>query len=189
MSHSIRSMARRALIFTCLFGGSISSSWAEEAFTLSSPDFQDQGRLPLASKCHRDGGQGLSPSLQWRSAPEGTKSFALVMHHYPRGTVEGRDAPSQYWLLWNIPADVHALPPGNPDSIGDEGADKDERGVGYTPPCSPGTATHAYTITLHALDATPDALGDKDDSAADWSTVMDAIEGHVIASSALTFVN
>lgn len=189
MKTPTHSIASKLLLCACLFGGLSSTGHAGDSFTLSSPDFQDRGRLPLSGKCHRDGGQGLSPQLDWTSAPAGTQSFALVMHHYPRGTVEGKDEPSQYWLLWNIPSDVHSLSLGNPESIGDVGADKDRRGVGYTPPCSPGAATHSYTITLYALDAAPDQLPTKDDPAVNWATVMSAIDGKVIASSALSFVN
>ena len=96
-------------------------------FTLTSPELTDGGLLPADLKCTRDGGDGVTPPLQWTYVPAGTKSLALIMHHYPRGTREGVDAPSQYWLLWNIPADTRALPRGNPASIGDEGADKDEK--------------------------------------------------------------
>lgn len=188
MRRSTQLIGKHALFCVCLFG-SMSNVSADEQFTLSSPDIQEQGRLSLDGKCHRDGGKGLSPALEWSLAPEGTQSFALVMHHYPRGTVIGRDDPSQYWLLWNIPADVHSLSPGNPESLGNEGADKDRRRVGYTPPCSPGGTTHSYTITLYALNAPPQELGSTDDPAVDWADVMDAIEGKVIASSALSFLN
>ncbi|ASJ73329.1 hypothetical protein IMCC3135_16235 [Granulosicoccus antarcticus IMCC3135] len=185
----MQSIWKQTLLCACLFNGTISLSLADESLTLSSPDFQDQGRLSLSSKCHRDGGQGLSPALDWTTAPEGTQSFVVMMQHYPKGSVEGRDAPSHYWSLWNIPADVHSLPSGNPESTGDEGADKDNRGVGFTPPCSPGTATHSYTITLYALNAAPVALGSKDSPDADWSAVMNAIEGKVLATSTLSFLN
>lgn len=189
MSAPLLSRGKQTLLCACLFGSSVLPSPADEPFTLSSPDFQNHGKLPLSSKCHRDGGQGLSPALGWTSAPEGTTSFVVVMHHYPRGTVEGRDAPSHYWSLWGIPADVHSLPTGNPNSIGNEGADKDNRGVGFTPPCSPGAVTHSYTISLHALSSDPIALGTMDNPDADWSVVMDAIEGKVLATSTLTFLN
>ena len=181
-------IGKQALFCVCLCG-SMSNVSADEQFTLSSPDIQEQGTLSLGGKCQRDGGKGLSPPLEWSSAPAGTQSFALVMHHYPRGTVIGRDDPSQYWLLWNIPADVRSLSAGNRESLGNEGADKDRRGVGYTPPCSPGGATHSYTITLYALNAAPQALGSTDDPGVDWADVMTAIEGKVIASSALSFLN
>lgn len=158
-------------------------------FTLTSPALEDGGRLPADLKCTRDGGEGLSPPLEWTGLPDGTKSLALIMHHYPRGTVEGRDAPSQYWLLWNIPADTQAIPKGNPASIGDEGSDKDGNFTGYTPPCSPGAAVHEYTITLYALDAAPDTLPDHDSIAVDWAAMITAIEGTVIDQSSLTFRN
>lgn len=189
MSNPIETMGKQVLLCACLFSSGVSLSVADDQFTVSSPDFEEHGMLPLTSKCQRDGGQGLSPALDWTSAPEGTQSFVLMMHHYPRGTVEGKDVPSHYWSLWNIPADVHSLSLGNPESTGNEGADKDNRGVGFTPPCSPGKATHSYTISLFALNAAPDALGTEDAPEADWSAVMDAIEGKVIATSTLTFLN
>jgi len=124
---------------------------AQDSFMLTSPAIVDGGMLPADLKCTRDGGDGVTPPLAWSAVPDGTKSLALIMHHYPRGRVEGVDAPSQYWLLWNIPPETQALPRGNPASIGDEGADKDERRTGYTPPCSPPGSMHEYTITLYAL--------------------------------------
>jgi hypothetical protein len=45
------------------------------------------------------------------------------MHHYPRGTVAGVDAYSQYWLLWNISADSTDIPVAIPRHLGVEGAD------------------------------------------------------------------
>ena len=188
MSSPILSVGKQGLLGACLFSSSVSLSLADEHFVLSSPDFRDQGMLPLNCKCQRDGGSGLSPALDWTSAPEDTQGFWLMMHHYP-GAPIGQDDPSHYWSLWNVPADVHSLSLGNTKSTGNVGADKDHRGVGYTPPCSHGGATHSYTMTLYALNTAPDTLGTEDDPAVDWSTVMRAIEGKVIASSALTFRN
>ncbi len=131
---------------------------AQEELTLSSPVLEDQSMLPADLKCERDGGDGLSLPLTWSGVPEGTQSFALAMTHYPRGTEPGRDDPSHYWLLWDIPGDARQLPRGNLSSIGHEGADKDQHRVGYTPPCSPGNQQHEYTITLHALSTPPQTL-------------------------------
>lgn len=129
------------------------------------------------------------PPLAWSAVPEGTQSLAVIMQHYPRGKVPGTDAPSQYWLLWNIPEDTTAIPRGNPTSIGDEGADKDERRTGYTPPCSPPGARHEYTITLYALNAAPDALPANDNQQVDWIEITQAIEPLIISSSSFTFWN
>lgn len=161
----------------------------QQGFTLTSPALTEGGVLPADLKCTRDGGDGVTPPLQWETVPEGTESLAIIMHHYPRGTVEGVDAPSQYWLLWNIPAETRALPRGNPASIGDEGADKDERRTGYTPPCSPGGSQHEYTITLYALDSPLDTLPAQDDADVDWSSMTKAMEDKIIGASSITFKN
>jgi Raf kinase inhibitor-like YbhB/YbcL family protein len=162
---------------------------SSSGLTLSSPLFEDQGTLPADLKCTRDGGDGLSPPISWEGAPANTKSFAVIMHHYPKGRVEGVDNPSHYWLVWNIPADTHSFSRGNVESIGNEGGDKDKRYVGYTPPCSPGNVTHSYTITVYALDSDTIALGNQDDIEVDWLALTGAIEGHVLDSSSLTFNN
>ncbi|PZX12718.1 YbhB/YbcL family Raf kinase inhibitor-like protein [Celeribacter halophilus] len=185
----MRSPFLLAAAFLTMLNGIAVGAAAEPVFILTSPALEEDGHLPADLKCTRDGGEGLSPPLEWTGIPAGTKSLALIMHHYPRGTVKGRDAPSQYWLLWNIPTDTQAIPKGNPASIGDEGSDKDGNFTGYTPPCSPGAAVHEYTITLYALDAAPDTLPDLDSVAVDWGKMMTAIEGTVIDQSSLTFRN
>ncbi len=166
---------------------------AQERFTLTSPALVDGGALPPDLRCTRDGGDGLSPPVNWTTPPAGTNGFAIIMHHYPRGHVEGVDAPSQYWLLWNIPADTKGIARGNPTSIGDEGADKDMRATGYTPPCAPpGRAdgpAHRYTITVYALSAPLTELPAQDDGDVDWAQMVAAMDGSVLASSALTFTN
>ena len=163
------------------------TSYAE--FELTSPVFENNGTLPADLKCTRDGGDGLSPPIAWHGAPQGTKGYAVVMHHYPQGRVAGVDTPSHYWLLWNIPASVAELPRGNPESFGNEGGDKDKRYIGYTPPCSPGNVSHEYTITVYALDSETIALGDQDDINVDWTMLTEAIEGRILESSSLTFLN
>src|SRR4051812_48134402 len=64
----------------------------------------DGGRvIPDANS---DYGDGLSPELRWSGVPAGTRAVALV--------AEDPDAPQQtpctHWLLYNLPADVNALP-------------------------------------------------------------------------------
>jgi Raf kinase inhibitor-like YbhB/YbcL family protein len=162
---------------------------AQDSFVLSSPEIADEGMLPSALKCTRDGGDGVSPPLQWSNVPAGTESLSVIMYHYPRGTVPGRDAPSQYWLLWHIPPDVRAIDRANPLSIGDEGADKDKRDTGYTPPCSPAGSVHEYTIAVYALDAALSDLPLADDISVDWETLTEAMAGHIIQSAQFSFKN
>ncbi|MBU2935616.1 MULTISPECIES: YbhB/YbcL family Raf kinase inhibitor-like protein [Pacificibacter] len=162
---------------------------AQDTFILTSPAIADGGDLPADMKCSRDGGDGLSPPLAWSGMPEGTESLAVIMQHYPRGRVEGVDAPSQYWLLWNIPPETTDLPRGNPASLGDEGADKDGRFTGYTPPCSPAGARHEYKITAYALSTPPETLPASDSLSVDWTVMTQAIQDDVIASSSFSFWN
>ncbi len=178
---------------------------AQDSFVLTSPAFQNGGSLPDDLKCERHGGDGASPPLVWGAVPAGTTSLALIMHHYPNGRVEGHDVPSHYWLLWNIPADTKELPRGNPASIGTEGSDKDKRRTGYTPPCSPlgyleslwrffGSAPspgskHKYTITLYALNAPLDMLPPQDLIEIDWAAMTKALEGRIVKSTSISFLN
>lgn len=174
------------MLICCICAG---AATAQDTFALTSPAIARGGDLPSDLKCSRYGGDGLSPPLAWSAVPEGTQSLAVIMEHYPRGKIVGTDAPSQYWLLWNIPAEATAIPRGNPTSIGDEGADKDERSTGYTPPCSPPGARHEYTITLYALNTAPGTLPANDSLQVDWPEMTQAIEPLIISSSSFTFWN
>ena len=183
------------LLPVLLCSGLAAPALAQDSFVLSSPALIDKAALPADLKCARDDGDGASPPLIWSGLPDGTKSLALIMHHYPQGTSEGVNTPSQYWLVWNIPAATRALPRGNPASIGDEGSDKDGKRTGYTPPCSPHPwwslsqePLKTYIITLYALNG-PLALPDHDDGGVDWTVMTQALQGKVIASSALSFLN
>jgi Raf kinase inhibitor-like YbhB/YbcL family protein len=183
MTYNIRTLA---ITLACFAIGGIAN--AQGDFMLTSPTINDGGDLPLDFKCTRDGGAALTPGLQWSDAPIGTESFAVIMHHYPQNTTEGVDDPSQYWLLWEIPATTTDLPAGNPNSVGHEGADKDRNITGYTPPCSPPGARHEYMITVFALDAVPE-LPKQDDISINWAEMSDAIDEHIIASSSISFWN
>lgn len=160
------------------------------AFELNSPELVDGAAMPDNLKCSRDGGSGLSPPLAWTNAPRDTGGYAIVMQHYPRGTYPGVNEPSPYWLVWNIPADAEGVGEGNPDGLGVEGSDKDNRSTGYTPPCSPaGGATHEYAIWVYALDGPLADLPAQDSIEIDWSDVMAALDGHVLNAATLTFTN
>lgn len=164
---------------------------AQDAFTISSSALVDGDPLPDDLRCTRNGGDGVSPPIAWSNPPAGTAGYAVIMHHYPKGRVEGKDTPSQYWLLWNIPADTTEIARGNPTSIGDEGSDKDERFTGYTPPCAPAgpPPPHRYTITVYALSAPLSSLPDHDDGDVDWAQMTEAMDGLVLAESSVSFTN
>lgn len=170
---------------------------AQDVLTLTSPVMASGDPLPDDLKCKRDKGDGVSPPLAWTGVPVGSQSLAVIIYHYPKGAVEGVNPPSQYWLLWNIPVGTVSIPRGNPESIGDEGSDKDGKATGYTPPCSPkpwfsfasGGPQHEYFIELFALNAPLTTLPVQDDLSVDWTALTAAMTDKVIASSRISFWN
>src|SRR5260370_28453793 len=75
--------------------------------TLTSPGFENNAEI---TKNYSGEAPDFSPPLQWSGAPQGTKSFALI--------IDDPDAPDPrapkmtwvHWVVYNIPADVHGLP-------------------------------------------------------------------------------
>ena len=153
MKHIILS----ALMASGLMGGS---------FTLQSNDLE--GQLSTAQEFNSFGcsGSNMSPQLQWKDAPKGTKSFAI--------TVYDPDAPTGsgwwHWLVVNISKDTTnistdasaqgKLPKGALETMTDYGS------AAFGGACPPqGDKAHAYIFTVHALDVEKLDVNAKSDSA------------------------
>ncbi len=108
---------------------------------VSSPAFKVGEKYPVEFTCD---GAGVSPPLEWKEAPIGTKSFALSVWHVPPG-----GGIKSYWVVYNIPRNVAGLPR-NAKGIGVDGLN-DKRRTGYDPMCSQGPGLKTYHITLYAL--------------------------------------
>lgn len=142
---------------------------------VTSKAFQEGGMIPKEYTCD---GANVSPPLAWDSAPDKTKSYALI--------VDDPDAPGKTWVHWvafNLPASAGVLPENVPaqDTIAGGGRQgtTDFRKVGYGGPCPP-TGAHRYYFKLYALD-TELAL----DSSATKDQLLKAMEGHVVAEGQL----
>ena len=111
---------------------------------LTSEAFEDGGSIPQRHTCE---GEDVSPALSWEGAPEGTASFALVVHDpdAPRGVF-------CHWLLYNIPLDVFNLPEGASTGLRYLQGRNDYGNVGFGAPCPPAGSTHRYFFRLYALD-------------------------------------
>ncbi|MFO1436810.1 MAG: YHYH protein [Verrucomicrobiaceae bacterium] len=112
---------------------------------LTSPAFADGDALPDE---FNGNGEGATPPLAWKGAPEGTQSFALVMDHIDRDSIL-----KTYWTMYDIPGSATSLPK-NSQAIGKFGATW-KRDQTYVPPHSAGGARQTYTIHLYALPAAP----------------------------------
>ncbi len=129
------------------------------AFTLTSPDLPAGQPLPQAQVFNSFGcsGANVSPRLEWKGAPAGTRSFAV--------TVYDPDAPTGsgwwHWVVFNLPATTTVLEAG----AGTPGSSKAPRGSavqsrtdfgapGFGGACPPqGDKPHRYIFTVHALKA------------------------------------
>jgi Raf kinase inhibitor-like YbhB/YbcL family protein len=125
-------------------------------FRLVSPDLVPGA--PIANSHVFNGfgcsGGNVSPALSWSNPPEGTKSFALMVHDPDAPTGSGW----WHWVVWNIPAKAQSLPAraGDPASgllpAGAVQGNTDFGSPGYGGPCPPpGDKPHRYYFRLHAL--------------------------------------
>lgn len=130
-------------------------------FQLSSPDFKQGDMLPAQFIANALGCKGgnVSPALQWVNPPEGTKSFALMVHD-PDAPTGG--AGIWHWVVVNIPASASSLEQGAGTAdgaklpAGSRQVTNDYAGLtgsaGWGGPCPPvGAKPHNYNFTLYAL--------------------------------------
>lgn len=127
-------------------------------FVLKSKDAGPHGMLGKRFEydgfgCH---GENRSPELHWSGAPAGTRSFVLTI--FDRSAVRLTKSGWWHWVMFNIPASVHALrqDAGNPGSgLAPQGSGEgltDYGTIGYGGPCPPqGDPAHEYVVTLYAL--------------------------------------
>lgn len=171
------------LLPLCL-GLFLNQAEAAEKFTLSSPTIKNMGTLPMEHVFNSFGcsGQNLSPKLEWKNAPAGTKSFAV--------TVYDPDAPTGsgwwHWVLFDIPGtatslDLNAsqvnLPEGAIQSVTDFGT------PGYGGACPPpGAKPHRYIFTIYALNTPSLGL----DAVAMPAMVGFNLQGKILGQASLT---
>ncbi len=144
---------KHILVLITLSLATLTSSMAQE-FTLQSTDLQGQLTQKQVFAGFGCTGENISPQLNWKNAPEGTKSFAI--------TVYDPDAPTGsgwwHWLVFNLPSSTTELPAnagnikaglapsGSVQSITSFGT------PGFGGACPPeGDNAHAYIFTVYAL--------------------------------------
>jgi Raf kinase inhibitor-like YbhB/YbcL family protein len=125
---------------------------------------------------HSAYGENLSPPLHWAPMP-GAGAYAIVL--------EDPDAPSAkpfvHWLIWNIPA--ASLSEGlaaTPTMASGAAQGRNDAGrIGYFGPRPP-SGIHHYHFEVFALDGPL-----KTAPGADLRTLLDAMQGHVLADGDL----
>ncbi len=166
------------------------------------------GRLDRRHSCERG---DRSPHLAWEGIPEGTESLALIVED-PASDVHGRafDVLWTHWVLYSIPPDTTELEADQaPRAILENGAKQganDYDRVQYNGPCPIPRLTFRNDIprsTREAVDAAAENRQIKPEDrpyyfrlyaldlpldlapGADRDTLLEAIDGHVLAAGEL----
>ena len=171
-------------------------------FVLTSSELIERGLIPLKyanAAWGAEGGQNLSPPLNWSGAPPGTKSFALgcVDADLPldadwfpfKDQIQPGGLPGDlfiHWVACDIAASVSELSEGAspgkmPSGICELMTSFGESGYGGPAPPK-GHKAHAYVFTLYALNV--DSLGLA--AEAGYGDFVGAMRGRVIATASLT---
>ena len=192
----------------------------ELSISFTSPVFNEKRRIPIEATCiggkvDRSGqsdkagemfargkltdsdAQNLSPPLDWADVPEGTQSFALIVHSTES---QASDEFWIHWLIWNLPADLTGLEEGIEElETLENGARQGLNGtgvVGYLGPCPPPLISrHAsvpgggsnpkqeiekYNFEVYALDTVLDLA-----PGATRQQLLEAMEGHILGAGEL----
>ncbi|GAB4133841.1 YbhB/YbcL family Raf kinase inhibitor-like protein [Thermopirellula anaerolimosa] len=126
------------------------------SFTLTSSAFESGKPIP---KKYTGEGADVSPPLEWKGVPEGTRELALIC--------EDPDAPTKepwvHWVIYKIPPETTSLPENvaktsrlsqPPGALQGKNSWPSGQTIGYRGPMPPpGHGRHHYYFRLYALDA------------------------------------
>lgn len=156
-----------------LIGLFITSTAFASKFTLTSPAFPNDGKIPTLYTCD---GDNSSPELRWNNAPTNTQSYVLILN--------SPDWPEMVylWVLYNIPNDLNSLPKAANKHLPDNIATGNNYfyETTYRGPCPPDSLVHHYVFTLYALDKTLDLP-----PGADVNEVLSQMGMHIIQETKL----
>ncbi|MBU3743168.1 MAG: hypothetical protein FGM61_01290 [Sediminibacterium sp.] len=113
-----------------------------DTFSLRGTYFTSEHEFPKLYTCDS---AGISPALQWKNTPIGTKSLAITMHHIAKDGTK-----HVYFVLYNIPPQTISIPDGV-SNLGKFGHNSMNPFAAYAPPCSKGPGQKQYIITIYAI--------------------------------------
>lgn len=143
----------------------------DDSLTISSPSFSDGGTIPITFTCDGPGG-GVSPELNWVSAPSGTQSFFLLV-------IDIDASDFVHWGVKSIPATTTGAAQST-DPAGGTNLPNSWGNPYYQGPCPPlADAAHTYEFTIYALDI--DAL-----TSATVSEALTELSTHILEQHTIT---
>ena len=139
---------------------------------LISTAFSDNERIPDEYTAYFD---NISPPLQIKNIPQGTKSFVLIMDDPDAQRVVGHTW--DHWVMWDIPV-TYLIKENHSPGIQGKGSNGKNAYHGPRPP--QGSGVHHYFFKIYALDITlniPTSSIKKD--------VEKAMHGHILENATL----
>jgi len=157
---------------------------AEPIFTLQSQDFTDNAFLAKKFAGNNSSspactGDNVSPALSWSHAPQGTKSFALLV----TDPVGGKGLGVTHMVAYNIPADATAFAQGDlTQGKGYTGGKNSPGTQAWYGPCPPvGSGMHHYNFVVIATDLPPDQLK----AGLTHDELVKQLKGHALGAASL----
>jgi Raf kinase inhibitor-like YbhB/YbcL family protein len=98
---------------------------------------------------HTSNGEDVAPALAWEGVPEGTESFAIVVHDPDAPLVDG----FTHWVAYGIPGDATGLPEGGGEVTAGTNSFGNSGYNGPAPP--PDHGNHHYYFWVYALSEDP----------------------------------
>jgi hypothetical protein len=145
--------------------------------SITSPNFEEGGLIPLKNAHDSVGGSNYSIPLQWQNPPAGTQTYYLTV-------IDADNGDFLNWCIFNVPAGVTALeenasaagiPPGSIQIDNSSGQ------PGYYGPAPPLGSTHKIVITIYALSSSLSGV----DENSTLGQVQAAAQGKVLATAVL----
>jgi Raf kinase inhibitor-like YbhB/YbcL family protein len=143
---------------------------------LTSSSFAHEMEIPSKYTCE---GVDVSPPLGWSGAPQGTKSFALIVDDPDAPDPDAPKTTWVHWVLYDIPGSASSLPEHVAPNLPMRQGVNDWKVTGYGGPCPP-IGRHRYFFKLYALDTVLAAL-----PSPDKPSLERAMTGHILAETAL----
>lgn len=171
----------RALAIPALFAVVPSMGLAGGGFSVTSPAFEDNdlldSRYAAKGGPRKCDGENVSPPLAWSNIPEGTQSFAMIVHD----AVGAHGLGVTHWVGYGIPADASGIPEGGINTDGNYvgGINRIKKSTWFGPCPSVGDVPHHYEFTLIATDLAPDALA----PGLTRTALLEALSGHALAAT------
>ncbi len=125
-------------------------SFTAHAFEVTSPAFEDGGKLPKIYSCSKQGGKDHSWEIDIHDVPDGTVSLVIIMDDPDAKSVIGKTYV--HWNVSNVPFDTESIPSkkrGKKIGFGKLGSNG-SGGKAYQGMCPP-NGEHRYTLAVYAL--------------------------------------